>query len=218
MPTLTRVGVSPTLLSYACEWSGNLVCSAIIDQFPDYELDDVLLVQDPKQLRALGDFTRGRIIGLLSQRAASTTELAAVLDMPKGTVGHHLKVLEKAGLIRVVRTRQVRALTEKYYGRVARLFELKGVDTDEDLRAVAISAMMLRHAADEAADAVADEKGRTAIGRVRLTEKDAARFSRRLERLQNDFRAAADPDGELHVLSIALFRSALTLPPADGDA
>jgi DNA-binding transcriptional ArsR family regulator len=184
----------------------------------DYEAADTLLVAEPAQLRAMADPFRTQLIQLLRDRARSTQEISEELKVPKGTVGHHLKVLEKAGLIRVVRTRQVRALTEKYYGRVARLFELKGVDTDEDLRAVAISAMMLRHAADEAADAVADEKGRTAIGRVRLTEKDAARFSRRLERLQNDFRAAADPDGELHVLSIALFRSALTLPPADGDA
>ena len=103
------------------------------------------------QLRALGDFTRGRIIGLLGQRAASTTELAAALDMPKGTVGHHVKVLEKAGLVRVVRTRQVRALTEKYYGRVARLFELKGVDDDKvyvlmggGCQGCAVSAMTLR--------------------------------------------------------------------------
>lgn len=186
-----------------------------IDRFPDYELDDVIVVQDPKQLRALGDFTRGRIIGLLGQRAASTTELATALDMPKGTVGHHLKVLEKAGLIRVVRTRQVRALTEKYYGRVARLFELKGVDSEADLKAGAISAMMLRQVAEEAAAAGTDEKGRTGVGRARLTEKDAARFERRLARLQDDFRDAADPDGELHVLSVALFRSAVTLPPAD---
>ena len=27
-----------------------------------------------------------------------------------------------------------------------------------------------------------------------------------------------DPDGELHVLSVALFRSAITLPPVDADA
>ena len=189
-----------------------------IDRFPDYELDDVLVVQDPKQLRALGDFTRGRIIGLLGQRAASTTELATALDMPKGTVGHHLKVLEKAGLIRVVRTRQVRALTEKYYGRVARLFELKGVDSEADLKAGAISAMMLRQVAEEAAASGTDEKGRTGVGRARLTQKDAARFERRLARLQNDFRDAADPDGELHVLSVALFRSAVTLPPGGTDA
>ena len=109
----------------ACEWSGFPVCSAIIDRYPDYELDDVLVVEDPKQLRALADALRARIVVLLRERAASTTELAAALETPKGTVGHHLKVLETAGLIRVVRTRKVRALTEKYYGRVARLFVLK---------------------------------------------------------------------------------------------
>ena len=85
----------------------------------------MLVVEAPQQLRALADPLRGRIITLLRQRAASTTELASVLDTPKGTVGHHLKVLEKAGLVRVVRTRKVRALTEMYYGRVARLFVLK---------------------------------------------------------------------------------------------
>jgi len=34
-------------------------------------------------------------------------------------------VLEKAGLVRVVRTRKVRALTERFYGRTARLFIFK---------------------------------------------------------------------------------------------
>ena len=134
----------------SCEWSGNAVCSAIIDRSPDYELDDVLVVEEPQQLRALADPLRGRIITLLRQRAASTTELASALDTPKGTVGHHLKVLEKAGLVRVVRTRKVRALTEKYYGRVARLFVLKTDDSmPDELRRSALAAMMLRQAADE---------------------------------------------------------------------
>ena len=155
---------------FSCEWSGIPVCSAIIDRSPDYELDDVLVVEDPKQLRALGDFTRGRIIGLLGQRAASTTELAAALDMPKGTVGHHLKVLEKAGLVRVVRTRQVRALTEKFYGRVARLFELKGVDSEADLRAGAISAMMLPRSRGGSCLGHRRE-GQNRVGRARLTRR-----------------------------------------------
>ena len=133
-----------------CEWSGIPVCSAIIDRYPDYELDDVLVVEDPKQLRALGDAFRARIVMMLRERAASTSELAAVLETPKGTVGHHMKVLETAGLIRVVRTRKVRALTEKYYGRVARLFVLKGDEAmPDELRGGVLAAMMLRQAADE---------------------------------------------------------------------
>jgi DNA-binding transcriptional ArsR family regulator len=199
--------------------TGFPVCLAIIDHSPDYELDDVLVVEEPERLRALGDATRGRIIALLNQRAASTTELAEALKIPKGTVGHHLKVLERAGLVRVVRTRKVRALTESYYGRVARLFVLRTVDTDEeDFGGGALTAMMLRQAAEEAITSGADAKSEAGVRRVRLTKKDALRFRRRLLRLYADFEAAADPEGELHVLSLALFRTTSTLPPKDGDA
>jgi DNA-binding transcriptional ArsR family regulator len=192
---------------------------ATIDRPPDYDLADLLVVDEPEKLRALGDATRGRIIALLNQRAASTTELAAALGMPKGTVGHHLKVLERAGLIRVVRTRQVRALTEKYYGRVARLYQLKTVDTEQDLGGGAITAMVLRHAADEALATDAEEAGEAAVRRVRLTEPDVRRFRRRLLRLFGDFEAADDPEGELHLLSFAFFPTASPLPPRDdGDA
>ena len=37
-------------------------------------------------------------------------------------------MLEAAGLVRVVRTRRVRALTESFYGRVARLYVIKSTD------------------------------------------------------------------------------------------
>jgi DNA-binding transcriptional ArsR family regulator len=192
---------------------------AIIDHSPDYELDDVLVVEEPERLRALGDATRGRIIALLNQRAASTTELAEALKIPKGTIGHHLKVLERAGLVRVVRTRKVRALTESYYGRVARLFVLRTVDTDEeDFGGGTLTAMMLRQAAEEAIASGTDAKSEAGVRRVRLNEKDALRFRRRLLRLYADFEAAADSEGELHVLSLALFRTTSTLPPKDGDA
>jgi DNA-binding transcriptional ArsR family regulator len=67
-------------------------------------------------LGALADKLRLELLEMLRERPASTSELAARLDRPKGTVGHHLKVLERAGLVRVVRTRRVRAVTEKSYG------------------------------------------------------------------------------------------------------
>jgi hypothetical protein len=125
-----------------------------------------------------------------------------------------VKVLEKAGLVRVVRTRQVRALTEKFYGRVARLFVIKTADAD-DLRGGGITAMMLRQAADEALASGADELGESGIVRVRLVRKDVVRFQRRLARLVADYHRSADPAGDLHVLSFALFHSSSTLPPRD---
>jgi len=208
----------PAIDLAGCEWSGNAVCSTIIDQYPDYELDDVLVVQDPKQLRALGNVVRARIVMLLRERAASTTELAAVLESPKGTVGHHLKVLERAGLIRVVRTRKVRALTERFYGRVARLFVLKGDESmPPELRGGVLAAMMLRQAADELIGS-GDEKDTSAFVHVRLTPPNRRRFEQRLNRLVADVQQADDPDGASYALAYALFHAATPLPPRVDDA
>jgi DNA-binding transcriptional ArsR family regulator len=100
-------------------------------QPPDYGLEETLAFQNPEQFRALFEDTRLRIVDLLLERAATVTELAAVLVKPKGTVGHHVGVLEQAGLIRVVRTKKVRAIEAKYYGRVARTYLLTPqVDVD----------------------------------------------------------------------------------------
>lgn len=95
---------------------------------PDYEADDILVVSETDQLRALADDVRLELVLLLRERAQSTTELAEQVGLAKGTVAHHLKVLETAGLVRVVRTRRVRALTESIYGRVARLFVFKSAE------------------------------------------------------------------------------------------
>ena len=166
-------------------------------------------------MRALAEASRARIVSLLRERAASTTELAAVLETPKGTVGHHLKVLETAGLVRVVRTRKVRALTESYYGRVARLFVLKSDESmPEELRGGALSALMLRHAADELI-ASGDETEAAGLVTVKLTNADRRRFERRLNRLVADMHGADDPNGERHMLAYSLFRARPGLPPSD---
>jgi DNA-binding transcriptional ArsR family regulator len=171
---------------------------------PDYEADDVLIVREPEQFRAVGDDLRSKIVVLLREHAHSTTELAELLGLPKGTVGHHVKVLEKAGLVKVVRTRQVRAVTEKYYGRTARLFVFKGADADsEDVRNVAAAA--LRRAAEEMLPI--DDKTFTtfAVLRCRLADGDARRFMRRLEKLVDEFRAADTPEGEPFGLAVSLY-------------
>ena len=168
---------------------------------PDYEAPDTLVVSQPEQLRALADGVRTAIIALLRERAFSTQQLAAKLDIPKGTVGHHLKVLEAAGLIHIVRTRKVRAVTEKFYGRTARLF-LFHTEDPEDARAIGTA--MLRQAASEL-ERTSEGSG---FGHTKasLTKKDLARLERRLKSLMEDFRAAESPDGEPYALVTAMYR------------
>jgi DNA-binding transcriptional ArsR family regulator len=175
---------------------------------PDYEAVDVLVVREPEQLRALGDDLRAKIVVLLRERAASITELAEKLELPKGTVGHHVKVLEKARLIRVVRTRKVRAMTERYYGRTARLFLFKSSDDADGEGVRDVVAASLRTVADEMLPSADDDQTTFAVLRINLGEENAVRFVRRLNRLMRDFRKADDPEGQPYGLAISLYRRA----------
>lgn len=104
-------------------------------------------------------------------------------------------MLERAGLIRVVHTRQVRAVTEKFYGRVARLFLFQAEDPAD---ARALGAATLRDAAAQLERS--PEGGTWGLVLSRLTPADARRFERRLGRLLEDFRAADTPGGAPHRL------------------
>ncbi|MGB0113376.1 MAG: winged helix-turn-helix domain-containing protein [Ilumatobacteraceae bacterium] len=87
---------------------------------PDYELDDEVLADSTQQLKAIADPVRHQILDLVLDRAATVTELAAALDRPKSSIAYHVDVLLDAGLLQVVRTRRVRAVHERFYGRVGR--------------------------------------------------------------------------------------------------
>jgi DNA-binding transcriptional ArsR family regulator len=167
---------------------------------PDYEAAETLVVSEPAQLRALADDVRTAVISLLRERALSTQQLSERLGIPRGTVGHHLKVLERAGLIRVVRTRKVRAMTEKFYGRTARLFLFR---TEDPADGRAIAGTALRQASselDQTPDCVT-----FGFPKARLTRRDVLRFERRLKRLMDDFVAAESPDGTPTALVGALY-------------
>jgi DNA-binding transcriptional ArsR family regulator len=166
----------------------------------DYEAAETLVVAEPAQLRALSDRVRNAVIALLRERAFSTQQLSERLGIPKGTVGHHLKVLERAGLIRVVRTRKVRAVTEKFYGRTAHLFLFH---IEDPAGARALGSTVLRQAASELERA---PEGRCfGHPKARLTAKDVRRFERRLGKLMDDFLAADSAGGEPCALVGALY-------------
>lgn len=152
-----------------------------------YEPDEGLLALDIDQARLLSDETRSQIITLLAERPATTAQLADALGRPKGTVGHHLKAMEAAGLIRVVRTRKVRALTEKYYGRVARTYLFPNVD-DFDQPDFMVEAMGEMRPAGEG------ETGFFTLRHARLSVEQLEEFDRRLQALAEEF-AAMPRDG-----------------------
>ncbi len=161
--------------------------------------DGSLTVSRPDQLQALGDATRWRILGYLLEGPASVQELARALGRAKGTIGHHVRVLERAGLIRLAETRRVRGVVEKRYVRAARQFALPA-QMDElppGVDAGILAHLPLRTALAEArSDGPADAPTMSIVVRARMPAARAHRFGQLIELLAAEFADGAPGEGE----------------------
>ena len=155
-------------------------------QVPDYDLADTIELTTAEQVRAISHPLRTTILGLLHERAASVTELAGAVKRPKSTVAHHVSVLARAGLLRVVRTRRVRAIEERYYGRTARMFYV-GVERSQDDDQLPRDFNDFEVAAGESGAAYRDGKLWGFIRHARISEAQASDFWERMAELVGEF-------------------------------
>ena len=153
---------------------------------PDYELADRIALTEPAQVKALSHPLRNTILGLLHERAATVTELATALGRPKSTVAHHVKVLTETGLLQVVRTRRVRAIEERFYGRTARLFYV-GIERGPEGEELPRDFNDFEVAARESAAAFLEGKVWGFIRHARITEEQASEFWERMAELVAEF-------------------------------
>ncbi|HUG33111.1 MAG TPA: helix-turn-helix domain-containing protein [Acidimicrobiia bacterium] len=153
------------------------------NKIPDYELEDVRVVSSPQELRAMGHRVRSTILDLVLDRAATVSELATAIGRPPSTVAYHVGVLVDADMLKVVRTRKVRAIDERFYGRTARIFSVGAIEPEQageltNLLAVAARDSKNAHEADEL---------RALVRRARIPRRSAAEFWERVFELTHEF-------------------------------
>jgi DNA-binding transcriptional ArsR family regulator len=186
-----------------------------VNQIPDYELDDLLVVTEPPQLRALADGLRGTLLELVLERAATVTELAQAVDRPKSSVAYHVNLLVEAGLLKVVRTRRVRAIEERYYGRVARTFYVGALTRDEDKRVVA-RMNGLATAAAEASVAHATDDLRCTLVHARIPVEEVRAFWAEVQAVARRFAQIPRSGDQVYGFVAGLYPTeAPTLPDPD---
>jgi DNA-binding transcriptional ArsR family regulator len=159
---------------------------AVNPSVPDYDLAERLALTEPSQVKAISHPLRTTILSLLHERAATVSELAVALERPKSTVAHHVKVLNEAGLVQVVRTRRVRAIEERFYGRTARMFYV-GVERNREGEQLPRDFNDFEVAARESVAAYRDGKLWGFIRHARISEGQASEFWERMAELVAEF-------------------------------
>jgi len=171
---------------------------------PDYDLADRIALSEPAQVKAIGHPLRTTILGLLHERAATVSELAVAVERPKSTVAHHVKVLAEARLVQVVRTRRVRAIEERFYGRTARMFYVaveQGAEGDD----LPLDFNDFEVAARESSAAYRDGKLWGFIRHARISEAQAAEFWERMAELVGEFEKLARSGDTMYGFAIGVY-------------
>jgi DNA-binding transcriptional ArsR family regulator len=190
---------------------------SVNEQIPDYDLDEMVVVTAPAQLRALAEPLRATLLELLLERAATVTEMAQAVQRPKSTVAYHVNLLVGAGLLRVVRTQRVRAIEERYYGRVARTIYIGVLNRPEDKQVVqAING--LAQAAAEAAPAHAADELRCTLVHARIPIEEVRNFWAEVQELTRRFAQIPRSGDQVFGFAAGLYPTDVpTLPARAGE-
>ncbi|MFF7048066.1 ArsR/SmtB family transcription factor [Streptomyces griseorubiginosus] len=168
---------------------------------PTDGLPEAFHVTTDDQLRAVSNLTRHRIMAVLRFEPATITQIAERVGLAKGSSSYHVRLLERAGLVKVVRTRKVRGVTERYYAMAARSIVLPepgegGPD------------VLMRHAVADLEAAPADAERHVRMAHLRLTDEQFAELGERLQALADEYRELSDPTLPDTTLVFALFHPA----------
>ncbi|HLZ23455.1 MAG TPA: winged helix-turn-helix domain-containing protein [Ktedonobacterales bacterium] len=172
------------------------------------DLPPILHVSTARQFKAIADPTRSKILGIIQTRPATAKQIADRLNEAPGTIGHHLQVLEKAGLAQIVARRIVHGIVAKYYTRTARIFQF--AFSPEITGHTLLSPDILDVAHQESIEATSaygdDAICNAAFPHVRISVARAEAYQKRLEDLLDDLLAEpVDPNGRVYGIAFDMF-------------
>ncbi|MFD9964393.1 ArsR/SmtB family transcription factor [Amycolatopsis sp. NPDC058986] len=160
---------------------------------------DVVRVETTEQLRAVSNLVRHRILAVLRDGPATITQIAERLGLAKGSSSHHVRTLERAGLIKVVRTNKVRGVVERYYAHAARRIVLPEPAPGQ-------SDVVMGHALADLAEAPENSPRLVRMQHTRISEAKFEEFSERLRALLDEIGEARDSEEDAASVAVMFFR------------
>jgi DNA-binding transcriptional ArsR family regulator len=161
--------------------------------------EPVFRVETDQQLHAVGSLARHRVLRVLRDGPATVTQIADRLGIAKGSSHYHVRVLAKAGLIRLVETRKVRGVEERYYAMAATAIELPESGPGEPDH-------LMRHALADLESAPANDQKTVRLKHARLSPAAFGAFEARLHALIDELTELSDPQESAADLFVAFYR------------
>ena len=166
-----------------------------------------MILSTDEQIRAYVNPTRMTILAYLAKEKQSVSMIAAQLKVHPANLTHHFKLLEKAGLIKLVEKRETGKNLEKLYRAAAFQFivDAENETTNKQVLGLIILRDNLNASIQALKNQPADKDVLAVIKTVCIEEHALARFGKRLLDLANEFGNSSSDKGEVYSLNASLY-------------
>ncbi|MDX9849739.1 MAG: winged helix-turn-helix domain-containing protein [Anaerolineaceae bacterium] len=189
--------------------------------------EGVFIINDLETLKVVADPVRNQILEVLEKKPQNVKEVADKLGLAPSKLYYHFNMLEKVGLIKVVETRQVANLIEKYYHTTSsfididhNLLNFSTVEGKENMFTMVTSTIdttredllrSLQARSLQLEQGVAGKLRSVTLSRYisNMTDEKADEFHKRLEGLLEEFidSDTKDPEQQTFAMTIAMYPS-----------
>ena len=172
-------------------------------------------ITTPKQQKAYFHPVRMKVLNFLAGERLTISQTAERLRVHPANITHHFRLLQSAGLIRLVEERDIGRVVEKYYQAVAPLFDIrppegsvksvnkKGLSFLRDDLSASINLLK----ADDSEEVFGQ------IERARIDGKTFRVFAKRLRSLIEEFEMIACEHGTTYALNLSLYPHSIDYGP-----
>jgi len=169
------------------------------------------------QIKAYANPTRMALLDLLAGEKYTVSGMAKSFGVHPANLTHHVRLLEKSGLIVLVEKRDTGKNLEKYYRGIASHYLV----AQEELELSDKKAMALGILRDNLSDAIRtisdkpDAQVMALLGNVRLGPEARDHFIKKIQQVMDDFKKLDRPEGISYNLSVSLYPHSITVSSPD---
>lgn len=174
----------------------------------DFKPGQLYTLTNSDQIKAYVHPTRIILLRLMAKEKRTISGIARENGVHPANITHHFKILEKAGLIRLVEKRDTGKNLEKYYRAIAYNFVVKpeAINDGKEANKKALALSILKDSLSVAVKTVQDGDTVLALlGTVRLKPEDVLRLIARLNEVFSEFKGCDSAEGIPYNINLSIY-------------
>jgi DNA-binding transcriptional ArsR family regulator len=173
----------------------------------DRQIQEVMVLSEEQQVKAYVHPTRIVIVQMLAERKMTVSQVARQLGVHPANLTHHFKLLQRAGLLKLVEKRDIGKNIEKYY-RASAIDFVVNTTRRKQVDKVHLALSVLKADLTEAMGRIKKQDSAdvlSILNSARLSQADFNLFLRRLRGLANEFKKCDSDTGRTYNLNISIY-------------